>query len=52
LIDQALVRAWELLGAPRFGIGGWLNPLGDLDDEEHTPTGANSARAHAKRRTS
>jgi hypothetical protein len=48
----ALVRAWELLGAPRFGIGGWLNPLGDLDDEEQTPAGANSARAHTKRRTS
>lgn len=30
----ALVRAWELIGAPRGGISGWLNPLRDLDDEE------------------
>lgn len=30
----ALVRSWELLGAPRSGISGWLNPLGDLDADE------------------
>ncbi len=30
----ALIRSWELLGAPRSGISGWLNPLGDLDAEE------------------
>lgn len=27
-----LVRAWELLGAPRSGIGSWFNPLADLDE--------------------
>jgi hypothetical protein len=27
-----LYRAWELLGAPRQGITGWLNPLLELDD--------------------
>jgi hypothetical protein len=27
----ALIRAWELLGAPRSGISGWLNPLAELD---------------------
>jgi hypothetical protein len=32
-----LIRAWELLGAPRTGISGWLNPLRDLpDDDEET----------------
>jgi hypothetical protein len=29
-----LTRAWELLGAPRSGITGWLNPLADLDESE------------------
>ncbi len=29
-----LVRAWELLGVRRYGIlGGWLNPLQDVDTE-------------------
>jgi uncharacterized membrane protein len=28
-----LFRAWELLGASRQGILGWLNPLLDLDEE-------------------
>ena len=45
----ALVRAWELLGAPRFGLGGWLNPLGDLDDEEQTPARPSGARTSATR---
>jgi hypothetical protein len=26
-----LTRAWELLGARRFGLGGWLSPLRELD---------------------
>ena len=30
----ALIRSWELLGAPRSGISGWLNPLGDLEADE------------------
>ena len=29
-----LVRAWELLGAQRYGFGGWLNPLQDVHDSE------------------
>ena len=29
-----LVRAWELLGAQRYGFGGWLNPLQDVHDNE------------------
>ena len=28
----ALTRAWELLGAHRYGLGGWLNPLQDVHD--------------------
>ena len=30
----ALIRAWELLGAPRTGISGWLNPLAELEVDE------------------
>jgi hypothetical protein len=30
LYGVALVRAWELLGARRGGLTGWLNPLADL----------------------
>ena len=29
-----LTRAWELLGAQRYGFGGWLNPLQDVHDSE------------------
>lgn len=29
-----LVRAWELLGAQRYGFGGWLNPLRDVHDSD------------------
>lgn len=40
-----LTRAWQLLGARRFGLGGWLSPLRELDetipirtqDESRTP---------------
>ena len=40
-----LTRAWQLLGARRFGLGGWLSPLRELDetkpirtqDESKTP---------------
>ncbi len=38
-----LTRAWELLGAHRYGLGGWLNPLQDVQDGEtfsHTDTSA------------
>jgi hypothetical protein len=27
-----LTRAWELLGARRFGLGGWLSPLRELNE--------------------
>jgi hypothetical protein len=29
-----LVRAWELLGAQRYGLMGWLSPLRDIPDSE------------------
>ncbi len=40
-----LTRAWQLLGARRFGLGGWLSPLQELNetmpirtqDEARTP---------------
>jgi predicted permease len=36
-----LTRAWELLGAPRFGLSGWLNPLaGEQDDQVEQDTEA------------
>ena len=34
ILGLGLTRAWELLGAHRFGFGGWLNPLQDVDDGE------------------
>ncbi len=41
-----LTRAWQLLGARRYGLGGWLSPLRELDetkpirtqDESTTPS--------------
>src|SRR5260370_23665640 len=41
-----LTRAWQLLGARRYGLGGWLSPLRELDetipirtqDESKTPS--------------
>lgn len=36
-----LTRAWELLGAHRYGLGGWLNPLQDvLESESASQAGA------------
>lgn len=32
IIFLGLTRAWELLGAQRYGFGGWLNPLRDVQD--------------------
>jgi len=29
-----LTRAWELLGAQRYGFGGWLSPLQDVHESE------------------
>jgi hypothetical protein len=40
-----LTRAWELLGAERYGIMGWLSPLRDLDDAESFSDGGNSRAA-------
>ncbi len=34
LYGVALIRAWELIGARRSGLSGWLNPLRDLPLQE------------------
>lgn len=33
-----LTRAWQLLGARRFGLGGWLSPLRELDETKSSKT--------------
>lgn len=43
-----LTRAWELLGAPRSGITGWLNPLADERDDEAAPAPPGGAAATAR----
>ena len=40
-----LVRAWELLGAQRFGLMGWLSPLRDVSDTESFGRAGNSHSA-------
>lgn len=40
-----LVRAWELLGAQRYGLMGWLSPLRDLNDTESLSRAGNSHSA-------
>ena len=40
-----LVRAWELLGAQRYGLLGWLSPLRDLTDSEPFARAGNSHAA-------
>jgi uncharacterized membrane protein len=45
-----LFRAWELLGASRQGLLGWLNPLLDLD-EVPEPVGSRGTEAPAHRPT-
>ena len=42
----ALIRAWELLGAPRSGISGWLNPLADLEADEPSVAPAKDDAPH------
>lgn len=37
-----LVRAWELLGAQRYGLMGWLSPLRDLNDTNSFSQAGNS----------
>ncbi len=34
ILGLGLTCAWELLGAHRYGLGGWLNPLQDVHDGE------------------
>ncbi|HEY6286998.1 MAG TPA: hypothetical protein VIX20_15150 [Ktedonobacteraceae bacterium] len=45
-----LTRAWQLLGARRFGIGGWLSPLRGLDETSpirtHEETETSSKTMH------
>ena len=38
-----LIRAWELLGARRYGLLGWLSPLRSLNEEIVTPVNEQSA---------
>ncbi len=40
-----LIRAWELLGAHRYGLLGWLSPLRDLNDSESFARAGNSHAA-------
>ncbi len=40
-----LTRAWELLGAQRYGFFGWLSPLRDLSDTESFSRADNSHSA-------
>ena len=40
-----LIRAWELLGAQRYGLMGWLSPLRDLPDTESFARAGNSHSA-------
>ena len=30
-----LTRAWQLLGARRYGFLGWLNPLHEVNEKQH-----------------
>jgi hypothetical protein len=48
IIFLGLTRAWELLGAQRYGFGGWLNPLRDVQD--HPADADASATAEAATR--
>jgi hypothetical protein len=44
-----LIRAWELLGARRYGFWGWINPLTDADEREsssHADTPDSASRSH------
>jgi multisubunit Na+/H+ antiporter MnhF subunit len=43
---MAIVRAWELLGAERHGILGWLSPLRDIEPKPppHARRGSQDAR--------
>jgi hypothetical protein len=45
VVALGLIRAWELLGAHRYGFGGWLNPLQDVSDSESFSRPANAGSA-------
>jgi len=41
-----LARAWELLGAQRYGLLGWLSPLRDLNDtDSFSPAAAGNSHS-------
>ncbi len=40
-----LIRAWELLGAHRYGLLGWLSPLCDVQGSESFARAGNSQAA-------
>jgi hypothetical protein len=46
-----LVRAWELLGAQRYGFIGWLTPLHDLNEAELLSLADNSDSASGPPKT-
>jgi len=46
-----LVRAWELLGAQRYGILGWLNPLRDVQNTESFERAGNAHQAADQSKT-
>ncbi len=50
LYGVALIRAWELLGARRGGITGWLNPLIDLPPPSQKAAQPPQVRQSAKSR--
>ena len=39
-----IVRAWELLGASRFGFLRWFNPLYDLNEKSETEVGTDTLK--------
>ena len=46
-----LVRAWELLGAQRYGFIGWLSPLHDLNNTDSLSRADNSDSASGSPKT-
>lgn len=49
IIFLGLTRAWELLGAQRYGFGGWLNPLRDVQDHPADASASATAAEAATR---
>jgi hypothetical protein len=46
-----LIRAWELLGAHRYGFFGWLNPLRDVNETESLSRAGNAHAADGHPKT-